>query len=117
MALKRIVVSLVATFLLSHAEVAQARTPIRSQGYAEDGADDIDDNEDTGYYEEEANQYSRSSQERAERRKDRDNYRNPRGHDREDIDDVMAHMSGPRKGDDILERSLGKRAGSQSISV
>ena len=54
MVLKSIVVSLAVTLLLTHTEFATARRPISSQTYDEDD-DDMDDYEDTGDYEDQAN--------------------------------------------------------------
>ena len=114
MALKRIVVLLAITLVLTLSEIAQARTPIKSRDYDEEDIDDVDDDyEDGGEYESEVKQYAQSRQDRAERRRERNERRNAPVNDREDIGDVMAHMSGSRKGagEDLLERTLSQQAG------
>lgn len=61
MALKRIVVLLAITLVLTLSEIAQARTPIKSQDYDEEDIDDVDDDyEDGGEYESEVKQYAQS---------------------------------------------------------
>ena len=61
MALKRIVVLLAITLVLTLSEIAQARTPIQSRDYDEEDIDDVDeDYDDDGEYESEVKQYAQS---------------------------------------------------------
>ncbi len=60
MALKRIVVLLAITLVLTLSEIAQARTPIQSRDYEEEDIDDVDEDYDDGEYESEVKQYAQS---------------------------------------------------------
>ena len=60
MALKRIVVLLAITLVLTLSEIAQARTPIKSRDYDEEDIDDVDEDYDDGEYESEVKQYAQS---------------------------------------------------------